>query len=103
MDYWKARLRFAVQALIEKDLFHEGGMRLTDAAEADDATVRAGCIAEAEAFYERAVQTGEKAIRAMASQMRDDSDRSSVVAYYHFFVREVRERARMLVKTEKSS
>ncbi len=93
LAYWQARLEFAVQALIEKDRVHEAGIRIHAAHEAGSPEAKAGYLAEVEQFYQLAVEAGEKAIRAMASQVRDDSDRSSLAAYYHFFVREVREKA----------
>lgn len=44
-----------------------------------------------------AVEAGERALSAAAAQVRDDSDRSSLAAYYHFFVREVREKSAELL------
>lgn len=61
--------------------------------ETGDPETKVGYLAEAEQFYQLGVEAGEKAIRAMASQVRDDSDRSSLWVYYYFFLREVREKA----------
>lgn len=97
LAYWRSRLEFAVQALVEKDHLHEAGQHLHQArrAEADDS--RDQHLAAARQLYELAVQAGEAAIRATAAQVRDDSDRSTLAAYYHFFVRQVREMADRLL------
>ena len=97
LAYWRSRLDFAVQALVEKEWVHEGGVRIHAARRAEDEAERRRLMSEAEGCYDRAIAAGEEALRAMAAEVRDDSDRSSVAAYYHFFVREVRERAAELV------
>ena len=49
-------------------------------------------LAQARDLFDRAIESGAAALRASASQVRDDSDKACLAAYYHFFVREVRER-----------
>ncbi|MFH1570578.1 MAG: hypothetical protein ABIL09_21490, partial [Gemmatimonadota bacterium] len=93
LAYWRSRLDFAVGALVEKEWIHEGGVRVHAARRASGEEDRERLMAEAGACYDRALAAGEAALRAMAAQVRDDSDRSSLAAYYHFFVREVREKA----------
>ena len=97
LAYWQSRLEFAVQALVEKELIHEGGMQIHAARRAPDEEARERHLARAEEFYHRAIAAGEAALRATASQIRDDSDRSTLAAYYHFFVREVKEKAAELL------
>ena len=97
LAYWRSRLEFGVQALIEKDLLHEGGMALNAARGAQDEPARGEHLAAARKAYQAAVEAGERALRATASQVRDDSDRTTLAAYYHFMVREVRERAAELL------
>ena len=97
LAYWRSRLEFAVQALVEKERVHEGGVRIYRARSAADDAERQRLTAEAENCYERAVTAGEAGLRAMASQVRDESDRNSLAAYYHFCVREVREKAAELL------
>lgn len=42
-------------------------------------------------------------MRATAAQVRDDSDRATLAAYYHFFGRQVREQAAALLAGEQGS
>ncbi len=93
LAYWRSRLGFAVQALVEKEWVHEGGVRIHAARQTEDDGERDRLKVEAAGCYDQAVAAGEAALRAMASQVRDDSDRSSLAAYYHFLVRQVREAA----------
>ena len=97
LAYWQSRLEFAIQALIEKERVHQGGMQIHAARRAADEEEKQHFLTEAENHYQRAVEAGEAAVRAVASQIRDDSDRSTLAAYYHFFVREVREKAAELL------
>lgn len=103
LDYWRGRLSFAVQALIEKDQLHEGGMQLHAANEASDEETRQRHLSQVSSHFERAVGAGEQAVRALANEIRDDSDRNTVAAYYHFFVRQVRQTAAQLVGGESVS
>ncbi|MFC1525726.1 hypothetical protein ACFL6X_02825 [Candidatus Latescibacterota bacterium] len=93
LAYWQARLTFAIEALREKEEVHEGGVCVQAARATDDDHERARLMAAARARYQRGVEAGEAALQATASRVRDDSDRSSLAAYYHFFVREVRGKA----------
>lgn len=97
LAYWRSRLEFATQALVEKECVHEGGVRIHAARKLGDAAGREQLMAEAESWYNRAVAAGEAALGATASQIRDESDRNNLAAYYHFFVREVREKAAELL------
>ena len=81
LDYWKSRLTFAILALHEFRLLQEAGAALAGANAAD--RQRGLEIAQ------RAVGHARKALRAMASQVRDDSDRGALAAYNHFLLREV--------------
>lgn len=97
LAYWRSRVAFAVQALVEKEWVHRGGVCIHEARGTWDAAERARLTAEAGSCYDRAVAAGEAALRATASQIRDESDRNNLAAYYHFFVREVREKAAELL------
>ena len=97
LAYWQSRIDFTVQALIEKEELHNGGMKVHAARITSDTGAEETYLREAEACYQRAVEAGEIALRATASQIRDDSDRATLAAYYHFFVREVREKAAELL------
>ena len=93
LAYWQTRLTFAVEALRENEHVHEGGVSLHAARSTEDVDERARLMAQARSHYEHAVAAGEAALKAMASQVRDESDRNSLAAYHHFLVREVREQA----------
>jgi len=97
LAYWRSRLDFAVEALVEKEWIHEGGVRVHAARRSSGDGERERRMAEAKACYQKALTAGEAALAAMASQVRDDADRTSLAAYYHFFVREVRERAAQIL------
>jgi len=62
-----------------------------------DRESRERLLDEGRAFYDQAIAAGEAALRATAAQIRDDSDRSTLAAYYHFFVREVKEKVAELL------
>jgi len=47
--------------------------------------------------FRQAIAEGEAALRALAGQVRDDSDRNTLAAYHHFFAREVRQAADALL------
>ena len=49
------------------------------------------------AVIDRAIRAGEEALRATALQLRDETDVNTLAAYYHFFVREVRQRSAELL------
>jgi hypothetical protein len=96
LAYWISRLDFAIHALDEIRILHEARM----AREAAVAARKYGNGSEAEVhlgqarkLYADAVAAGESALRAAAANIRDDSDRGAVAAYYHFMVREVKEKA----------
>ena len=93
LAYWRSRLDFSIQALIEKEQLHQAGMQLHAARRATDEEEKERRLAAARSLYEQAVAEGEKGLRAMAAQVRDESDQNSLAAYYHFFVRQVRQRA----------
>ena len=95
LAYMISRLDFSVHALVEKELLSDGSVHVRkarDAGESGDTAAAEENLARARDLYRRAVEAGEDAIRAAATQVRDDSDRACLAAYYHFFVREVRER-----------
>ena len=90
-----SRLDFAIQALTEKELLSDGSVHVREAKaarEAADPDSSGEHLRQARDLFERAIKAGEAALTAAAAHIRDDSDRASVAAYYHFFVREVRER-----------
>lgn len=101
LAYWQGRLTFAIEALREKELLHEGGMRRA-AAKAAPAGQAAGLRAQADALYGQAVAAGQRALAAAAAHVRDEADATSAVAYYHFFVREVRDEARRLAAADRA-
>ena len=95
LDYMASRLDFAIQALTEKERLSDGSVHVRDARaarEAGDPDLSDEHLTEARDLFDLAIESGEAALRASASQVRDDSDRACLAAYYHFFVREVRER-----------
>jgi hypothetical protein len=100
--YWQSRVEFAVQALIEKEMLHEGGVCLHTGRQAADRETRRDQLDAAQRHFRLAVAAGERAVRATASQIRDDCDRNTLAAYHHFFVREVRARAAELLAGEES-
>jgi hypothetical protein len=79
LSYWMARMEFSIHAFNETELLCEGG----SAAETKHTAL-------AKEFYDRAVLEGEAALKALAGNVWDDSDRSTLAAYHHFFVREVK-------------
>ena len=93
LAYWRARIEFSLGALIEKGEIHEAGVQMHAAKQSEDAEVKGRHLREAERLYGCAIEAGERGLQAMVGHIRDDSDRACVAAYYHFFVREVREKA----------
>jgi hypothetical protein len=98
LAYWIGRLNFAIEALNELKLLHEGGIALEKARTTEDQQERSKQREHAANCYERAIAAGEAAIRAVAENIRDDSDRGAVAAYYHFFVREVKQRVQEILQ-----
>ena len=95
LDYMVSRLDFAIHALNEKERLSDGSVHVGEARaarEAGDRDSSAEHLAQARDLFDRAIESGAAALRASASQVRDDSDKACLAAYYHFFVREVRER-----------
>ncbi len=95
LAYMVSRLDFAIQALVEKELLSDGSVHVCEARaarEAGDHDFSDDHLRQARDLFERAIESGEAAVRASASQVWDDSDRASLATYYHFFVREVRAR-----------
>jgi hypothetical protein len=91
-----------MHALNEIDLLCQGGVELNAAkaapASGDDDAAAGEKLALARSFYDRAAAESEAGLRAVAATVRDDSDRSSLAAYYHFLVREVRQFADELIE-----
>jgi len=105
LAYWISRLTFAIQLLHEIRWLHEGRMALEAATLARKEGKRpeaSAHLARASAAYETAVTAGEAALRAAAAQVRDDSDRGAIAAYYHYMVREVKAKALQVIKAERS-
>ena len=99
MAYWQSRLTFAIEALSEALLLSDGASALDLARQAESSERIAVCVSEASKAFEQAVQAGKKALQAVADNIRDDSDRGTVAAYYHFLVREVSEATARLLET----
>ena len=94
LDYWISRLDFAIEVLREYELLCCGGVQI-HAAKAEGASTdeqssnqHLACAAD---FYRRGIAAGEKALEATAANVRDDSDRATLAAYYHFLIREVKQ------------
>ena len=101
LAYMMGRLDFAINALKEKELLSDRSVhvrRALIAREAGEDSVAQERIANAEGLFTRAIGAGEAALHAAAAHVRHDSDRASIAAYYHFFVREVRERTAAILK-----
>ena len=94
LAYMVSRLDFAIQALVEKELLSDGSMSARRGPRGRPVTTDFSDdhLRQARDLFERAIESGEAAVRASASQVWDDSDRASLATYYHFFVREVRAR-----------
>ena len=93
LAYWRSRLDFSIQALIEKEWVHEGARRVRTARQCAHAAEEQQLLREAQDCFDRAIRAGEEALRATALQLRDETDVNTLAAYYHFFVREVRQRS----------
>ena len=94
LDYWVSRLDFAIHALHEVRLLCTGGMSLhasNEAKKSGDEKTAAEQRKRAEVSYQQAIASGEAALNAAADNVRDDSDRGCLAAYYHFMVREVKD------------
>ena len=92
-DYWVGRLKFGIGALEHLSLIHQAGIALhawKDVADSNPDAAR-GHREQAEALGQQAIAAAKRALQAMATNIRDDSDRTSLAAYYHFMVREVQE------------
>jgi len=94
LAYWRHRVKFAIEALTECSLASKAASAMVDwetslRKTADpQATEALGGI---EQTFAKAIEAGVRAIYAMTSCIRDDSDRASLAAYYHFLVREPRQ------------
>ncbi|MDP7397402.1 MAG: hypothetical protein QGF67_02795 [Lentisphaeria bacterium] len=91
LAYWRQRIVFSIEALNEKELLHEGARWIAAAQRARSKKAKAERTAEAKQSFAKAIAAGKAAVRAMASEVRDDSDRGSLATYFHLFVREVQE------------
>ena len=97
LEYWLGRLDMSIHALREVELLSAGGVSIQSARTEPGAAD--GHIAHASACYRDAIESGEAAIRSAAAIIRDDSDRYSTAAYYHFWVREVREETQAILRS----
>ena len=100
LEYWINRLTFAIEAITECQLLYAGGKEISigqSAVESSNKDVAAGHTARADELCQQAVAAGERAMRATAKNVRDDSDRATLAAYYHFLVREVRQETKKLL------
>jgi hypothetical protein len=91
LAYWRQRIVFSIEALNEKTLLHEGSQQIAAARRARSRKTQDAHRTAAKQSFAKAIAAGEAALDAMASEVRDDSDRASLATYYHLFVREVRE------------
>jgi len=106
LAYWISRLDFSIHALREIELLHDGGVEVHAAKAAREAGGQKAAskhLKLARDNYGNAIAEGEAALRASASNVRDDSDRSSLAAYYHFLVREVKQMTREFLGSAESS
>ncbi|MAE63291.1 MAG: hypothetical protein CMJ18_03390 [Phycisphaeraceae bacterium] len=81
LDYWLSHVKFSIHALHAFRLLQEAGADLASETESD----RQRGMATAQ----RATDHARTALRTMADQMRDDSDRGALAAYNQFMLREV--------------
>jgi len=96
VEYWIGRLRFAVDVLSEVEFLRRGGVEVhaAVAARAGEEGREAGeRLARARDLYDRGIARGEAGLRALAANVRDDSDRGTLACYYHVLVREVKQTA----------
>ncbi len=105
LAYWISRLVFSIHAFREAELLSEGGTAVHAAIAAgrsNDSATASWQMSHARECYEQAIREGEAAVRTIAGEVRDDSDRSTLAAYYHYFVREVRQGAESFLRTAES-
>ena len=96
LEYWIARLEFAVDVLNEVELLRRGGVEVHAAVAAragEDGPEVKERLARARDLYDRGIARGEAGLRALAANVRDDSDRGTLACYYHVLVREVKQTA----------
>ena len=94
LNYWLSRMEFAIHTLHEMRLLHNGGLALHAASEArkkGDEIAATEHGKRAARAYQQAIASGETALSAAAENVRDDSDRGCLAAYYHFLVREIKQ------------
>ena len=105
LDYWLARLTFAVEALNSIEQQVAGGCAVAAARQAradNDADTVESQLQRARRCYAAAVQFGEAALRAAAGSVRDDSDRGAIAVYHQNLVRNVKQHSQMhLASVEK--
>ena len=102
LDYWISRLEFAVAVLDEISLLRSGGAAVHSAETAEHSGDKAQVgeyLARAQRLYDEAVAAGERALRAAAEHVRDDSDRGCIASYYHFLVREAKQLTREFMES----
>ena len=100
MAYWISRFDFGIEALREYELLCNVGVQMhagLAARASGDEPLASQHLANAVDFYRRGIAAGEKALEATAANIRDDSDRATLGAYYHFLVREVKQHCQNIV------
>ena len=105
LAHWISRLDFSIHALREVELLCEGGLEVhaaKAAAESGDGNAASEHLARARDVYSRAVAEGGAAMEATAGSVRDDSDRATLAAYYHFLVREVKQMTEGFIRSVES-
>ena len=104
LAYWIGRLRFAIEVLNEVEDLRAGGVEVHAAVAAragEDGREVDDHLARARELYDRGIARGEAGLRALAANVRDDSDRGTLACYTHFLVREVRETTTAFIEEAK--
>jgi hypothetical protein len=105
LAYWISRLVFSIHAFREAELLSDGGTAVhaaIAAGQSNDSATASRQITRARDCYDQAIREGEAATRAIASELRDDSERSTRAAYYHYFVREVKQGTEAFLQSAES-
>lgn len=98
LDYWIARLSFAVEALNSIERQVAGGCAVAAARKAradNDAATVESQLQQARRCYAAAVNYGQAAVRAAAGAVRDDSDRGAIAVYHQNLVRNVKQHSKL--------
>jgi hypothetical protein len=91
LNYLRARLEFAINALSESIFLINGARELSLLASTADQQENRNSLLKIERLFQNAILSGQAAAEAAKSCLRDESDWGNLGTYHYLFIKEVQE------------